>query len=133
MVKSGGLQLPNMNGSLALEKPISFFPINATTVLVIPALDFGDISFDPIISKVSFVLSGDPGQFTWDESGIFEVSSPPEEPQRVGNFQTKFHICQNASIIDLSLVGDFAQKKRKQTKMKIFWHHVKRCQSDQLC
>jgi len=37
--------------------------------------------------KINFVLSGDPRQFTWDESGIFEVSSPPEKPQRVGNFQ----------------------------------------------
>ena len=33
-VKSGGRELPNMNGSLTLEKPISFFPINATTVKV---------------------------------------------------------------------------------------------------
>ena len=33
-VKSGGRELANMNGSLILEKPISFFPIDATTVKV---------------------------------------------------------------------------------------------------
>ena len=114
--QSGGRQLPNINGSLALEKPLSFFPINATTVLVILALDFDEICFDPIILKVSFVLSEEPSQFTWAESGLFEVSSNPEEPQRVGHFQTNFHICQNASIIDLSLVGNFAQKKEKANK-----------------
>jgi len=70
-VIGGGRELANMNGSLILEKPISFFPIDATTV------------------KINFVLSGDPRQFTWDESGIFEVSSPPEKPQRVGSFQTE--------------------------------------------
>ena len=59
---------------------------------ILPALGLSQTwHFYP--TKVNFVLSGDPRQFTWDESGIFEVSSPPEKPQRVGNFQTGFHIC----------------------------------------
>jgi len=33
-VIGGGRELANMNGSLILEKPISFFPIDATTVKV---------------------------------------------------------------------------------------------------
>ena len=97
MVKSGGRGMPNMNGTLTLEKPLSFFPVNTTTVKV--ALVFGpNWCFYPAMvhTQVTFALSGDPRQFTWDQSGIFEVSSPPEEPQRVGNFQTRFHICQIA-------------------------------------
>ena len=103
MVKSGGREMPNMNGTLTLEKPLSFFPVNATTVKVIflSLLKFLvkiiDVFIQPMVpTQVTFALSGDPRQFTWDQSGIFEVSSPPEEPQRVGNFQTRFHICQIA-------------------------------------
>ena len=32
---SGGRELPNMNGTLTLEKPLSFFPIGANTVKVL--------------------------------------------------------------------------------------------------
>ena len=95
-VKSGGRELPNMNGSLTLEKPLSFCPIDATTVKVTFPEKFATrfkFLWDLVLLKVSFVLSGDPRQFTWDESGIFEVSSPPEQLQRVGSFQTRFHIC----------------------------------------
>ena len=61
----------------------------------LPALGFSQTwCFDPTMLKVSFVLSGDPRQFTWDNSGIFEVSSDPGMPQLVGTFQTRFHICQ---------------------------------------
>ena len=124
MVKSGGREMPNMNGTLTLEKPLSFFPVNASTVKVIFLSLFQflvkiDVFIQPMVpTQVTFALSGDPRQFTWDESGIFEVSSPPEEPQRVGNFQTKFHICQNASITNIIFGVYFADRKLK-TRQKI--------------
>jgi len=64
--------MPNMNGTLGLEKPLSFLPIDTNAV------------------QVSFVLADDPRRFTWDQSGgIFEVAIPPEKPQLVGKFQTE--------------------------------------------
>ena len=45
--------MPNMNGTLTLEKPLSFFPVDATTVKV---LGFNQTScFDPTMFRRSLL------------------------------------------------------------------------------